>query len=69
MSISRREKEVLELILQEYTTKQIAHELYLSAHTVITHRKNLLIKLNAKNVAGLVRRTFETGVLSLKEVG
>lgn len=63
--ISNREKEVLTLISSEYTTKEIASTLYLSCHTVVSHRKNLMIKLAVKNTAGLVRRGFEMGVLKI----
>lgn len=63
MSITAREKEVLELIAYEYTTNEIASELYISNHTVISHRKNLLQKMRVKNVAGLIRRGFESGLL------
>lgn len=64
--ISTREREVLNLIAYEYTTNEIAKELYLSPHTVISHRKNLLHKMDAKNVAGLVRKGYETGLLHLQ---
>lgn len=63
-SISRREKEVLELILQEYTTQEIADKLFISFGTVETHRRNMLIKLGAKNTAGLVRIAIEYGLTS-----
>ena len=46
---------MLKLIGEEYTTPQIANKLSISNNTVITHRKNLLQKLNVKNTAGLVR--------------
>ncbi len=61
-SISRREKEVLQLILQEYTTQEIADKLFISFGTVETHRRNMLIKLGAKNTAGLVRIAIEYGL-------
>lgn len=61
--ITQREKEVLHLISHEYTTTEIAKKLYLSPHTIITHRRNLFVKLDVKNVAGLVRRGFEEGIL------
>ena len=64
MKISRRETEVLHLIAYENTTPQIAAQLFISCHTVIAHRKNLLKKLKAKNTAGLIRRSFELGILS-----
>lgn len=57
--ISRREKEVLELIVQEYTTQEIAEKLFISLKTVESHRRSLLTKLNVRNTAGLVRVTVE----------
>jgi len=65
ISISSREQEVLHLIAQEYSTKEIGEILYISYETVHTHRKNLLRKLNAKNAAGLIRIAFEKGLLSI----
>ncbi len=61
--LTRREKEILRLIVEEKTTEDIAAELFISPTTVISHRKNLLRKLNAKNTAGLVRKVFEFGLL------
>jgi DNA-binding CsgD family transcriptional regulator len=62
-NVSHREIQVLKLIAYEYTTKEIATQLYISSHTVESHRKNLMSKLNVRNVAGLVRRGFEVGFL------
>lgn len=53
--LTRREKEVLELIADGLTTQEIADKLFVSAATVETHRKNLLLKLEAKNVAAMVK--------------
>lgn len=64
-NITCREKEILQLIANEQTTKEIAKHLYISDHTVYTHRKNLLGKLGAKNTAGLVRKAFENGYLNI----
>ena len=61
--LTRREKEVLKLIVEECTTDEIAAKLFLASTTVISHRKSLLRKLNAKNVAGLVKKAFEFGLL------
>ncbi len=58
-NISKREKDVLHLISYEQNTRQIAKQLYISHHTVSTHRKNLMIKLDVKNVAGLVRKAIQ----------
>ena len=57
--ISRREKEVLALIVKEYTTQDIANSLFISLKTVESHRSNLISKLNVKNTAGLVRAAYE----------
>jgi DNA-binding NarL/FixJ family response regulator len=61
--LSRREKEVLELIMKEMTTQEIAAALFISVNTVETHRSSLLSKLGAKNIAGLVKITLEKGLL------
>lgn len=61
--LSSREKEVLNLISLEYTSKEIACILCISPHTAVSHRKNLLEKFKVRNMAGLVRRGFELGFL------
>lgn len=53
--LTAREKEILLLIVEEFTNTEIAEKLFLSPRTVDTHRRNLLQKLNAKNTAGLVK--------------
>ncbi len=63
IKLTRREKEVLQLIVDEFTTSEIAEKLYISENTVETHRKNLLSKLNVRNIAGLVRYAFEHKLL------
>lgn len=63
--ITSREMEVLHLIAQEHTIAEIAEILYISHHTVNSHRKNLMTKLNAKNIAGLIRRAYEARILKL----
>ena len=54
-NLTRREKEVSKLIMDEMTTKEIAEKLLISAATVETHRLHLLNKLGARNTAGLVK--------------
>lgn len=53
--ITRREKEVLELIADGMTNNEIAQKLFISTTTVDSHRKNLLAKFDAKNTALLIR--------------
>ncbi len=59
--ITLREREVLQLIADGYTSQEIAEKLYISPRTVETHRANLLHKLKIKNTAGLVRYALEKG--------
>ena len=54
VELTDREKEILQLICEEYTTHEIAAKLFISPRTVDGHRNNLLQKLGCKNVAGLV---------------
>lgn len=61
--LTRREKEVLQLISQENSSQEIADQLHLSPNTIEYHRKNLFSKLNVKNVAGLIRVAMERGLL------
>ena len=62
--LSRREKEILDLIANEFVTAEIAESLFISKHTVETHRKHLLSKFNARNTAGLVKYAVENGLVS-----
>ncbi len=64
-TLTRREKEVLELICKELTTHEIASRLYLSERTVEGHRNNLLLKTGARNTAGLVIFALRNGVVDL----
>lgn len=52
--LTDREKEVLELIVKEYSNQEIADKLFISLRTVDAHKRNLLEKTGAKNTAGLV---------------
>ena len=58
-----REKEILNLIIQEFTSEEIATKIFVSTKTVESHRSNLIQKLGVKNSAGLVRVAFEKGLV------
>ncbi len=60
-SISAREKEVIQLIVDGNTTKEIADILFLSKNTIESHRQNILSKLQLKNSAELVRYAIKKG--------
>lgn len=61
--ITERELEVLRLLAQELTSKQIAEKLFISERTVETHRKNLMRKTGASNAIGLVRYAYSKKLL------
>lgn len=62
-SVTERELEVLKLLAQELTSKQIAEKLFISERTVETHRKNLMRKTGANNAIGLVRYAYAKKLL------
>jgi DNA-binding NarL/FixJ family response regulator len=61
--LTRREKEVLELVSKELTNEEIADKLFVTIKTIEAHRSNLLQKMGVKNTAGLIRVAFEKGLL------
>lgn len=61
--LTDREIEVLNLICKEYSSQEIAGKLFISFHTVESHRANLIYKAGAKNTAGLVRWAVENDFL------
>jgi len=64
LSLSEREMEVITLIAEGHTNTQIAEILFLSAHTVNTHRKNIMGKLGVKNTAGIVMYAVKTNLVT-----
>jgi len=62
VELTEREKEILQLIVQEKTTKEIAEQLCLSNKTVETHRSNIMQKLEVKNIAGMVKKAIMQGL-------
>ena len=55
VKLTQREIDVITLIAQEFTTQEIADKLLLSKHTIESYRKNLIAKLNVRNLAGLTK--------------
>lgn len=62
-ALSQREKEVLELIVQEYTSKEIAEKLFISKQTVDTHRINIMQKTDCKTLVGLIKYAIQSGYI------
>ncbi len=63
--LSQREYEVLKLITKGFKTAEIADELYVSVHTINSHRKNILKKLNLKSPTELIVYAMETGLVKV----
>ena len=61
--LSPREKEILQLIAEEHTSGEIGKLLFISEKTVEKHRANLMEKLHARNLAGLVRLAVKYGLI------
>lgn len=62
--LSERENEIIVLIAEGYTNNKIAELLFLSNHTITTHRKNIMSKLGVKNTAGIVMYAVKTNLVS-----
>lgn len=64
LKLSDREVEIVRLVAEGYAAKQIADQLCLSIHTVNTHRKNIMAKLNINNTAGLVMYAIRENIIA-----
>ncbi len=62
-TLTRREKEILDLIAQDYNSNDIADKLFLSKRTVDNHRLHLLLKLDVKGSASLVKKAIDLGLI------
>lgn len=62
--LTRREKEILQLIGKGYTTQQIASALFISTHTVESHRKNLMEKFGVPNTATVIKMATDFGLMN-----
>ena len=66
--LSERERTILRQVAMGKTNKEIADELFLSIHTVITHRKNITGKLGIKSISGLTVYALINGIISTEDV-
>lgn len=60
--LTRREREIIKLIVEEKTNMMIAEALFISEHTVESHRKNIFRKTQTKSLVGLVKYAFENKI-------
>ncbi len=62
--VTTREREILELISQGFSTKEIASRLYISEETVKSHRHHLFNKFSARNSPHLIQKALSEGILN-----
>jgi DNA-binding NarL/FixJ family response regulator len=62
-NLTERELEILSLIVQEFTSKEIAEKLFISKQTVDTHRLNIMHKTGVKTLVGLIRYAIQMGMI------
>lgn len=67
-TLSEREIEILKLICQQKTAKEIGEQLFITQRTVEGHKNNLFVKTGAKNIAGLVIYALQHGILRIEEL-
>jgi DNA-binding NarL/FixJ family response regulator len=65
--LSEREKDIVTMVAKGLTNKEIAMELFLSVHTVITHRKNIGRKLGIKSVSGITVYAILNKLIEMKD--
>lgn len=65
-SLTPRQREVLKLIAEGYSTKEIAHLLKVSVKTIETHRTDITARLQVNNLAGLIRYAIRVGLVTLE---
>ena len=64
--LTTREREVLQLLAEGKTTKEIGHQLYLSVKTIETYRQQIMIKLNIRSIAELTTYAIREGLTALE---
>ena len=61
--LTKREVEILKLISEGYSNTEIGDKIFISPRTVDTHRTNMMKKLDVKNIAGLIKYAFKSGLI------
>ena len=64
--LSKRQKEVVQLVAKGYRNKEVAAKMEISVNTVESHRANIMNKLALRNLAELIRYAIQNGYISLK---
>jgi len=66
--LTSREFEILKMISEEHSTKEIADMLCIAIGTVEAHRKNLFKKFRVRNMAGLINMAYQHGYLKVRDL-
>jgi DNA-binding CsgD family transcriptional regulator len=66
-SLSPRERQIVKLLVDEYSTREIASHLNIAYETVKSHKKHIMWKLNVNSVAGIVREAFYQGIIPINK--
>ena len=66
-SLTRREQEVMRLIVEEYSNKEIAEKLEISVRTVDIHRSNIMSKIGVKNTIQLIKYAAKIGLIDIEQ--
>ena len=66
--LTKRENEVLQLVTKGHSNKLIADQLFVSIHTVISHRKNISEKTGIKSASGLTMYAILKGIIDMSEI-
>ena len=66
VKLTRREKEIIQKIADEFSNQEIADELFISLRTVETHRRNIMQKLKVKSVVSLIKYAAQNNIIDLK---
>ncbi len=61
-TFSLREKEIIRLLIDDKSSKEIAQELHLSQHTISSHRKSILRKFKVHSTTGMVKKAIDLGI-------
>ena len=61
--LTRREKQILQLLASNYSSREISDRLYISKKTVENHRSNMLLKFRVKNAPSLIKKALELDLL------
>ncbi|MCG3164642.1 MAG: Oxygen regulatory protein NreC [Bacteroidia bacterium] len=62
-NLTKRELEILDLVAQGYTSQEISDKIFISYDTAETHRRNIIKKLKAENVANAVAIAIRAGII------